>query len=133
MTHFYLRVTEGSDIFDGAVVRGGLRWVEVDSMSWGDRGSIALGAGSPRPDVLSATFMRPLSPDSPKLMLASASGRMLGNVRIEIANGEGDDENVKFTFDLTDVVVSSYQQSGGGGSGTSMETFTFNFRAKASR
>ncbi|MDF0665094.1 MAG: type VI secretion system tube protein Hcp [Nitrospira sp.] len=93
--------------------------IELDAWSFGRAVSGALqpgGAGAGRFNAPDFHFTAKISQASPMLFLACATGKhMLKATMTGRRAGDRTQDYLKVT--LTDVVVSSYQQSGSGGSG----------------
>jgi type VI secretion system secreted protein Hcp len=106
--------------------------IELMSFSWGvtQTGANAFGGGGAtgKAQFQDFHFSSNTSKASPKIMLACASGTHIKKAELFCRKAGGDSANgglefLKLTF--TDVLVSSFQQSGGGDVPT--ESISFNF------
>ena len=103
--------------------------IEVLSFSWGVAHPVPVTHGerrrAGRPQASDINFVMRVNKSSPTLMLACATGRHLkeGLFVIE-TTGEAPFPFYKAT--LTDVIITSYQTSGGGE--TPIDSFSLNFR-----
>jgi type VI secretion system secreted protein Hcp len=104
--------------------------IEIESFSWGasNSGSAAHGAGggAGKVSMQDFSFVTPVSKASPKLFLACASGQHIRSGVLTVrSSGERAREFLKVT--ITDVLVSSWQQSGSAGDVVPTDQVTMNF------
>jgi type VI secretion system secreted protein Hcp len=93
-------------------------WIEISSFSWGLSQTSAVGgggAGTGKVSLQDFHFTMNSSKASPKLMLACATGQRIPSLQFVVARpddatGAGVDY---YVVTLSDVLVSSYQSSGG--------------------
>jgi type VI secretion system secreted protein Hcp len=96
--------------------------LDIQSWSWGVTGGASVVG---KPKFTDLTFAAATSKASPPLMLACAQGKHLKQAILTVRKaGEARQEVLKIT--LTDVVVTSFQQSGAGGAQLS-EQFSFSY------
>jgi len=88
----------------------------IESFSWGvsNVGSVGSGGGGGvgKAQFTDVTFVAPLSTASPRLFAATASGRHLKEGILTVRKAESGEF---YKLRLTDILVSSYQVSGGEG------------------
>lgn len=103
--------------------------IEVLSYSWGisnQAPSSGGGGGAGKPVVQDFTIVKQLDAASPKLMEACCRGEHLGNAMVTLVSKEGQQDY--FKIKMSDVLISSYQTSGGSGGGSvPMEQVSFTF------
>jgi type VI secretion system secreted protein Hcp len=107
--------------------------IEIDSFSWGlsqggsgIRGAIGAGGGggAGKASFQDMSFTTSVSKASPKLMLAAATGEHIKQA-VLVARKAGGDQQEYYRVQLSDVLVSSFQNDGGAaGVG---ESFSLNF------
>src|SRR5215831_4671794 len=102
--------------------------IQVDSFSWGVSNPATIGPGggisSGRASLSSLNFLGPTSKAGPNLMLACATGKHLQSALLTCrTRGSNPIEFLKIR--LTDVLVESYQQSGGAGGGPAFPEDSF--------
>jgi type VI secretion system secreted protein Hcp len=101
--------------------------IEIQSFSWGvsqmGAHSTGGGGGAGKVSFQDISFMAPVSKASPKLMLATATGEHFKKA-VLVARKAGSQEEY-YTITLQDVLVSSFQNTGGA-SGVD-EQFSLNF------
>ena len=104
--------------------------IDLVSFSWGVAQSgggpgVGVGAGAGRPRFSGFQFVMKLNKASPQLFLACASGKHIkeANLSVRGAGGKAQLEYLKIKF--TDVLVSSFEESGGGD--RPEESVSFNF------
>ena len=103
--------------------------IDVESFSWGvsQSGSAAVagGAGAGKASVSDFSFMTRSTTASPQLFLACASGKHLKSAVFTARRaGAAPVEFLKITF--TDVLISSYQESGSSGDDGPYDSLSFN-------
>ena len=105
--------------------------IEVDSFSWGvsnmGTGGHGGGGGSGKASFQDIHFTSKVSKASPKLMLATATGEHIRQAVLFVRKA-GTNQQDYYVVKFEDVLVSSYQSSGGGSSGdTPTDQFSLNF------
>jgi len=104
--------------------------IELVSFSWGLTHAVAgpavgVGAGAGRAQFKDFQVVMHVSKASPQLFLASASAKHIKEANLSIRKaGKAQVEYLKIK--LTDLIVSSFEESGAGD--TPLETVAFNFR-----
>lgn len=101
-------------------------WVEVLSLEWGVHASTE-GSGRPREGASLAEMhvVRASDSGSPDLARAVAEGIIFPSAIVEVRDDLG---RLLMTYEMGDLLVSSYQSSGSaGGDSLPMESFTFNY------
>ena len=94
--------------------------IEILSFSWGisNTGAAAMGTGmgSSKANIHDFSFMIYAGISSPKLMLACATGKHIPKAILHCRKAGGGEEGGEeyYTWEFTDVFISSYQVSGGG-------------------
>ncbi len=104
--------------------------IEIHSFSWGatNSGSAARtgGAAAGKVTFSDFSFAKLLDKSSPLLLQAVATGKRVPTVTLfAVRAGEGSQEYMKIT--LSDVLISSYQNSGASGGGGPQDSFSVNF------
>lgn len=107
--------------------------VRVDSFSWGvsqSGGASGGGGGAGRAVFQDLHFSKPVSSASPQLFLACAQGKRIPTATLSVARQNSDGTPVAFLkFELSNVLVSSYQNSGNGfGADVPVDEVSFNFQ-----
>jgi type VI secretion system secreted protein Hcp len=103
--------------------------IELVSFSWGvTHGalgpSVGVGSGAGRAQFKDLQAVMHVSKASPQLFLATASGKHIKEANLSVRKaGKAQVEYLKIK--LTNVIVSSFEESGGGD--TPLETVAFNF------
>jgi type VI secretion system secreted protein Hcp len=92
-------------------------WIEISSFSWGvtnasSIGSATSGAGAGKASMQEIHITKNTDKASPLLMQACANGKHYAQVTLQMRKAGGD---TYMTYVLTDVLISSFQASGGGG------------------
>jgi type VI secretion system secreted protein Hcp len=86
----------------------------VYSFEWGltNSGTFAGGGGggAGKVDISDLSFTKPITPMSPQLMNACATGQHFAQARLDILDAKG---NTTARITMSDVLFSSYQTSGG--------------------
>jgi type VI secretion system secreted protein Hcp len=105
--------------------------IDIESFSWGasNTGTAATGggAGAGKVKFSDFSFSKMLDKASPLLMQAVASGKRIKTVTLYgTAAGEGNGQTY-LTITLTDVLVSSFNESGSGGGGAPQDSLSLNF------
>ena len=104
-------------------------WIEIMSYSWGasqSGGQAGGGGGAGKVSFQDLHFTHHSGKGSPMLMLACASGKHLPAVQLVVVSAKGDKPQEYLKVTLTDILVSSYQQSGDAG-GLPVESCSLNF------
>jgi type VI secretion system secreted protein Hcp len=106
---------------------------EIDVLSWsfgvtqpGSSGYAGTGAGVGKGQFHDLTITKYLDKASPKLMNACAGGEHKANVVLTCRRAGGTQQNY-YQLKLSQVLVSSYQVSGGGGDSLPIESLSLNF------
>ncbi|MGH2721942.1 MAG: Hcp family type VI secretion system effector [Actinomycetota bacterium] len=104
--------------------------IEIESFSWGLSNSgtahVGGGAGAGKAAFQDFSFLTPISSASPRLMVSCATGQHLKQA-VLTARKAGGGQTEYYTIKLTEVLVSSYQQSGEGGEAPPIDSFSLNF------
>jgi type VI secretion system secreted protein Hcp len=105
--------------------------IDVDSWSWGvsnsATGAGGGGGGSGKASFEDFHFVSRISTASPPLLLACATGSHIKQATLSGARGSGKSKSVDYLkYQLSDVIVTSVQQSGGGEQVAS-EQFSLNY------
>lgn len=102
--------------------------IEIDSFSWGvsNAGSMASGGGggAGKASFSDMSFMTNVGKQAPLLMLACASGQHIKSAKLFVRK-QGTEQLEYYVITLSDVLVSSYQSSGG--SGVPNDSFSINY------
>lgn len=106
--------------------------IEVLSWSWGVSNSASHstggGAGSGKATFQDISITKVLDKSSPQLFLATASGKHYPTATLKAAADTNKDGKLDYyVIKLTDVLVSSYQQSGASGGDKPTESISLNF------
>jgi type VI secretion system secreted protein Hcp len=106
--------------------------LDVMTFSWGESqsgsGGFGGGSGAGKVNMQDFCFTANLSSASPKLFLSGADGRHIHDATLYVVRKAGKDKAQEFlNWKLSDVLVSSYQQSGGPESLIPRDSFCFNF------
>ena len=103
--------------------------IEIESFSWGlsQSGAAAAtgGAGAGKVQFQGFHFTSAASKASPKLFLACATGQHLKEATLSCRKSGGDQVQTFMVVKMNDVLISSYQTSGGGEQPT--ESVSLNF------
>ena len=103
--------------------------IEIESFSWGlsQSGAAAAtgGAGAGKVQFQGFHFTSGASKASPKLFLACASGQHLKDATLSCRKSSGESPQTFLVVKMNDVLISSYQTSGGGEQPT--ESVSLNF------
>lgn len=111
--------------------------IEILSFSWGvsQAGGYSYGTGgtAAKANVQDLSVSFRACKASPKLMQFCASGKHLDSALLTLLKSTGDSGQEKYTdFELTDVVISSYQ-TGGSGDDMPIESMSLNFAKVAQK
>lgn len=96
------------------------KWIELHSFSFGctqyvgSSASTAGGRASERVDVSAVSVVKDLDKSSPKLFLKCCKGDHISEITIELCRSTGAKQKY-MEYKLEDVLVTSYNPSGGGG------------------
>jgi type VI secretion system secreted protein Hcp len=106
--------------------------IEVLSWSWGVSNSgaraIGSGAGAGKANFQDISITKFLDKASPQLFLATASGKHYPTATLmAAADADRDGKQDYYVIKLTDVIVSSFQQSGASGGDKPTESISLNF------
>lgn len=105
--------------------------IEIQSFSWGVSntfsGPIGGGGGQGKASFTDMNFFSLLSKASPTLMLACATGRHFKTALLTCRKAGGDKAVEFLKIKLTDILVSSFQESGSGGGDFPEDSFSLNF------
>ena len=106
--------------------------IEVSSYSWGETNTGAhafgSGAGAGRASFQDLHITTSISKASPSLMLHCASGQHIKNAILTVRKAGSEGAGFDFLkITLTDVVVSSFQESASGGGDLPQESISFVF------
>jgi type VI secretion system secreted protein Hcp len=105
-------------------------WIIIQSLTAGLRRPAADGAGMTNVPLADIVVVKSLDKSSPKLAEAVATGHVFPSVTFHLTRNLGpDQEATYYTYELKNVLVTSYQVGGGGGSSEArpMESFSLNF------
>lgn len=90
--------------------------IDIHSVNWGVShvSTLAMGTGhsSGKADISDFSIMKVADKCSPKLMLRCCDGKTIGTGKITFRKTAGDSKIEFLTYDLTNVMVTSWQQSG---------------------
>jgi len=90
--------------------------IDINSVSWGtshvSTQSTGTGHSSGKADFSDFHIMKVADKSSPKLMLRCCDGKTIGTGKITFRKIAGDSKIDFLTYDLTNVMVTSWQQSG---------------------
>ncbi|HTR76748.1 MAG TPA: type VI secretion system tube protein Hcp [Gemmatimonadaceae bacterium] len=105
--------------------------IEISSFSWGASnptsiGSATGGIGAGKVHLSDLNITTGMNKASPKLFLACSSGQHIATGTLSVRKAGGTQLDY-LTYTLTEVLVSSYNTSGGGGSDTPMESISLAF------
>lgn len=104
--------------------------IEIESFSWGlsNSGSTHAGGGlgAGKAAFQDFSFLSRISSASPRLMVSCATGEHFKQA-VLTSRKAGDKTNEYYTIKLSDVLVSSYQQSGEAGDALPSDSFSLNF------
>jgi len=119
------------DGIDGeSKAKGHEKWIELQSFSWGvsNSGSIVLGggAGGGKASFQDFHFTKDVDASSPQLFQHVANGKHIADAVLEVVRaGPLAETFLKYT--LTDVIVTSFSQSGNGDD-LPVDSFSFAYR-----
>ena len=104
--------------------------IEIDSFSWGVSNAASMssgsGGGAGKASFSDLSMMTNTCKASPLLMLACATGQHIKSAKLFVRK-QGTEQHDYYVITLTDLLVSSFQTSGGGGSQAPTESFSLNF------
>ncbi len=104
--------------------------IEIDSFSWGVSNAASMasgsGGGAGKASFSDLSMMTNTCKASPLLMLACATGQHIKSAKLFVRK-QGTEQHDYYVITLTDLLVSSFQTSGGGGSQSPSESFSLNF------
>jgi type VI secretion system Hcp family effector len=86
--------------------------MEIESFSWGVSRPVVSrrsGGGVGKVSLQDFHFVASVDKSSPKLMLASATGQHISKAQLLVSAGSGDSEFGDLVYNLSDLLVSSYQ------------------------
>jgi type VI secretion system secreted protein Hcp len=90
--------------------------IEIKSVNWGtshaSTGHTGTGHSSGKVDFADISIMKVADKSSPKLMLRCCDGKTIGTGKITFRKTAGDSKIDFLTYALTNVMVTSWQQSG---------------------
>jgi type VI secretion system secreted protein Hcp len=106
--------------------------IEILSFSWGVSNSGAThsggGGGAGKATFQDFNFMSMLQKSSPKIWLACATGEHIKSAVLTLRKAGGDSAGAEFyKVTLTDVLVSSFQESGSEGGDLPFDSFSLNY------
>jgi type VI secretion system secreted protein Hcp len=105
--------------------------IEIQSFSWGatNNSSYASGTGSGigKGQIQNMSFSKYADKSSLKLMERVVNGKPISTGKLSLLKQSGDTKIAYLEFDLTDVVVTSFQASATGDGSLPMESFTLHF------
>src|SRR6185312_14895020 len=106
--------------------------IEVSSYSWGETNTgahaFAGGGGAGRVSMQDLHFTASVSKASPSLMLHCATGQHIKNAKLTVRKAGSEGGGFDFlTITLTDVLISSFQESGSGGGDQPQESISMNY------
>lgn len=107
-------------------------WIEIESVGWGTptpttAGSHGSGGGAGKVSVHDISITKMSDKSSSQLMLASTNGTHIKSAKLFVRK-QGTDQHEYLTYELENVLVSSFSTSGhGSSSGRPMESLSLNF------
>lgn len=107
------------------------KWIEVSSIQWG----VALPAPPPAPAPAGVAVGGPgtvslakrTDKSSPLLSKAAATGKLVPAVRIDVPKPTSQNPNAYLSYELKNVMISSFRAAGAGGAGAPTESLSLNF------
>jgi len=108
--------------------------IEVSSYSWGESNAGAhftagSGAGAGKVSMQDLHFTAHVSKASPSLMLHCATGQHIPKAKLTVRKVGSEDGGFDFlTITLTDVLISSFQESGSGGGDLPQESISMVYK-----
>jgi type VI secretion system secreted protein Hcp len=108
--------------------------IEIESFSWGVSNTSTFGGGggggAGKVQFQDFSFTMRASKATPKLILACATGQHIKEAKLFVRKSGGDGRRDEYyVITLTDVLVSSFQQSGSSGGGDSLPMEQISFSA----
>jgi type VI secretion system secreted protein Hcp len=105
--------------------------IQILSFSWGvsnqGAGAFGSGSGSGKASVTDISIQKHVDKSSPNLWKYCFSGKTVGDADITVRKAGGDSPVEYLKYKLTEVFVSSVQDSGADGGGIAMESLSLNF------
>jgi type VI secretion system secreted protein Hcp len=105
-----------------------VKWITVESFSWGVTNTGAAagggGGGAGKAQAQDLHVLTPSQISSPKLFLAAATGQHFKFAELQVV---GRDSQAFIKLRLEDVLVSSFQMSGGSGDALPRDSIALNF------
>jgi type VI secretion system secreted protein Hcp len=108
-------------------------WIEISSFSWGltqktsGSGSSGGARSAERADHSDFNVMKTMDKATPKIALALLKGEHIPEVIVSLHRAVGDKQKY-MEYKMSDVMISSYQESGASGaSALPMESLSFNY------
>jgi type VI secretion system secreted protein Hcp len=115
--------------FDATIQFSGEKAEAISSFSWEvsqSRPATGEGGSTGRAVFTDLSFTKPVTQLSSALFLACTAGKHFPSVVITVAKKKGKDKGQQFyVVTMSDVLVSSYQQSGGEGDATDTTSLTY--------
>ena len=105
--------------------------IELLSFSWGvsnaGSGAFGMGSGSGKASVSDINVMKHVDKSTPSLWKYCFQGKTVGDADITVRKAGGDSPVEYLKYKLTEVFVSSVQDSGSDGGGIASESLSLNF------
>ena len=106
--------------------------IEILSFSWGvsnsGSGQVGGGAGAGKVSVQDFSIVKQLDTTSPEFLERACAGQHLGSALLTLVRKSGKDQQEYLKIKLSDILVSSYQTSGGSNLGVPAEQVSFSFQ-----
>ena len=108
-----------------------VKWIEVESFSWGvtQSGTLAFGGGggAGKAQFQDFHFVTNTSKASPLLFKSCATGEHIKEATLTVRKSGGDRPQDYLHIKMNDVLISSYQTGGSQGGGTPTDQASLNF------
>lgn len=105
--------------------------IDVLSYSWGVSNSgtthIGGGGGAGKANFQDLSFVKYVDKASPNLFMAAATGKHFDSVKLTIRKAGGADALEYLVYELTEVLITSYQTGASGGEDRQTESISLNF------
>jgi len=107
-------------------------WIEIESFSWGlmqktsGSGSSGGAGSAERADHYDFTVMKKMDKATPQLAIALLKGEHIPGVIVALHRATGEKQKY-MEYKMSDVMISSYQETGSGGDSLPIESLSFNY------